>query len=92
LAALGPPVTLYLRFTNRGKDRIEFEVLDFASQFGNFAVQPDKLALEPGQRVEAEPMSSQILNTSGDVTVKIGLRSTGRKEIETVVLLPLGPG
>jgi hypothetical protein len=89
---MGPPVTLYLRFTNRGRDRIEFEVLDFASQFGNFAVQPDKLALEPGQWVEAEPMSSQILNTSGDVTVKVGLRAAGRKEVETVALRPVGPG
>ncbi len=91
LAALGPPATLYLRFTNRGKERIEVEVLDFASQFGNFAVQPDKVALEPGQWVEAEPMSSQILNTSGDVTVKIRLRSGEQKETQMVALVPEGP-
>ncbi len=87
----GPPTTIYVRFTNRGKERIEFEVMDFASQFGNFALQPDKLALAPGQRADAEPMSSQILNTSGDVAVKISLRAAGAKETRDVVLRPVPP-
>jgi len=91
-APVGPPTTIYVRFTNRGKERIEFEVMDFASQFGNFALQPDKLALAPGQRADAEPMSSQILNTSGDVAVKVTLRAAGNKETRTVALLPVGPG
>ena len=91
-AAVGPSTTIYVRFTNRGKERIEFEVTDFASQFGNFALQPDKLALAPGQRADAEPMSSQILNTSGDAAVKVTLRAAGNKETQTVALVPVGPG
>jgi len=91
MAVAGPPATLYLRLTNRGQVRIEVQVLDFNSQFGNFVVHPEQVVLEPGQWVEAEPMSSQLLNTSGEVTVKVNLKSAGKKESQLLRLLPLAP-
>jgi len=83
---LGPPVMIHLRFTNTGPERVELHLVDFSSPLGNFAVQPDKLTLEPGQSLETEPMSSQLAGSLAEIDVTLVLRLTDKTEKKTILL------
>src|SRR6478736_8329011 len=41
-----PPVMIHLRFTNHGPEKTDLVIADFLSPLGNFAVRPDRLALD----------------------------------------------
>jgi len=85
-ATCRPIAVIHLRFTNQGKDRIEFRVVDFLSPIGNFVVQPEKLALDPGQWTETDPMSSQEIGSLTETDVKLVLRTSDETETKTIIL------
>lgn len=51
-----PTHRLTVRFTNRGTESVSFRVEDVQSLLGTVAVHPDRLALEPGQSAEIDPI------------------------------------
>ncbi|MES1194497.1 MAG: hypothetical protein ABUL65_01295, partial [Opitutus sp.] len=81
-----PPVMIHLRFTNHGTAHADLVIDDFLSPLGNFVVQPEKLALDPDQAVEVEPMTSRLAGemTSGEITLTLKLGSA--KETKTITL------
>jgi len=83
-----PPVTLRLSLTNNAKDGapLEVEIVDFESALGNFALKPDRVALEPGQTGGPGSVVSRLGVTSDEIPVKVTLRLAGKKEAQTVVL------
>ncbi len=87
-----PPVQLRLRLTNHGEQPAEVEVLDFNSELGNFAVQPEKFALAANETVEANPMTSRLGVPAGEeipITVRLRIGGkTGQAETQIVKLKP----
>ncbi len=81
-----PPVTLHLFLTNPGTDPITVTVADFASDLGDFAVDPDTLTLAPGQSVEPTPMVSQLGVSSDEMPFKVTLRLGKAKETRTFLV------
>ncbi|HEY5227440.1 MAG TPA: hypothetical protein VIJ19_02810 [Opitutaceae bacterium] len=77
-----PPVTLHLIVTNNGAEQVTVRLIDFNSDLGNFAIDPDSLTIEPGQSGEPTPMVSD-LGVSSDVipftvTLKLGTARDSR--------------
>jgi hypothetical protein len=81
-----PPVTLHLLLTNTGSEPITVTMVDFVSDLGNFAVDPDTLTLAPGQTAEPSPMVSQLGVSSDEIAVKVALRLEKAKEARTITL------
>ena len=79
-----PAVALHLKLENKGKDIVQVDVLEFSSDLGNFAVDPELLSLAPGQIAEPYPMISQLGVTSDVIPVKVTLRMGGKAESETI--------
>ena len=97
MGAMGPAEMIHLQFTNHGTERVELNIVDFVSPLGNFAVQPEKLILEPGQSLEVEPMTSRLGGSVTEVEATLVLHIRGRTEKKTIVLraVPMpgdGPG
>jgi hypothetical protein len=72
-----PPVTLHLILANRAPNSVTITMIDFDSDMGNFAIDPDTLTIGPGQTAEPTPMVSD-LGVSADampfkVTLKYGI-------------------
>ena len=88
-----PPVTIHLILTNPGSEAVKVTVLDFSSDLGNFAVDPDTLALGPGQSGEPTPMVSQLGVNSDEMPFKVALRIGKEREARTfmVRVLPAQP-
>ena len=89
MANHGPLVMIHLRFTNKGSTRVQLQVEDFASPLGNFAVQPEVLALEPGQTLETEPMSSIMAEPLAETQVTLTLRIADQEDKKIVMLRAL---
>jgi hypothetical protein len=87
-----PPVQLRLRLTNRGDAAVEAEVLDFNSDLGNFAVQPEKIPLPPRESIEADPMTSRLgVPAVEEIPLTLRLRiggKNGRTETQVLKLRP----
>jgi len=86
-----PPVTLHLILTNTGPAPVKVSLIDFVSDLGNFAIEPDSLTLAPGQTGEPTPMVSQLGVTADSIPFKVTLKLDGKKETQTVnavVILP----
>ena len=77
---------IHLQFTNHSPERVVLDIVDFVSPLGNFAVQPEKLTLDPGQAVETEPMSSQLAGSLAEADATLVLHLAGRTEKKVVVL------
>ncbi len=90
MGSMGPTVMIHLRFTNQGPARVELHIVDFVSPFGNFAVQPEKLALDPGQSLETEPMSSQLAGSLAETEATLVLRLADKAE-KKIIILHAGP-
>jgi hypothetical protein len=82
------PIVLWLQLTNTAGHPLSVEIDDFNSDLGNFAVQPEQVALIPGQSVEAEPMISRLGVTSLNIPVTITLRLNGKTETHVLTLQP----
>lgn len=78
-----PPVTLHLIVTNPGSEAITLELIDFVSDLGNFALDPDTLTIAPGQSSEPTPMVSQLGVSSDVIPFKVTLRLGREKETRT---------
>jgi hypothetical protein len=79
-----PPVTLHLILTNAGPGTLSVTIDDFESDLGNFVVDPEVIALAPGQTAEPIPMVSQLGVTSDDIPVTVTLIVAGQKETQKI--------
>jgi len=79
-----PPVTLRLNLANQAKQPLEVEIRELNSDLGNFAVQPDKLTIAPGQSAEPYQMNSELGVFNDDIPVKLVLRCAGKTETQVV--------
>jgi hypothetical protein len=84
-----PPVVMWLQLTSTAGDPLKVEIVDFKSDLGSFAVQPEQVALTPGQSVEAEPMISRLGVTSLEIPVTVTLRLNGKAETHVLTLRPV---
>jgi hypothetical protein len=75
-----PAIQLRLRLTNHGAAPIVVEVVDFDSELGNFVVEPPKIALPPGEPVEADPMVSRLGMSADEIPLTIKLKIDGRTD------------
>jgi len=85
-----PPVTIHLILSNPGTEALTVAVLDFSSDLGNFAVQPETLAIAPGQSAEPTPMVSHLGVSADEMPFKVTLRIGKARETRTfpVKVLP----
>jgi hypothetical protein len=81
-----PPIQLRLRLTNHTSAAVDIEVLDFNSALGNFAVQPPKITVTPGESVEAEPMISRLGMATEEIPFTVKLHVSGRTEQRVLML------
>jgi len=84
-----PPIVMWLQLTSTAGSTLNVEIVDFNSDLGNFAVQPEKVALTPGNSVETEPMISRLGVTSLDIPVTVTLRINGKNETHVLTLRPI---
>ncbi|MDB6113893.1 MAG: hypothetical protein JWQ62_838 [Lacunisphaera sp.] len=87
----GRPVMIHLRFTNHGATAATVQILDFVSPLGNFVVRPDHVAVEPGQSIEVEPMSSELAGEIGGTEATLRLRLGSQTEKKTFELAAVPP-
>jgi hypothetical protein len=78
-----PPVTLHLILSNPGAGPVTVTVLDFTSDLGDFAVDPETLTIAAGQTAEPTPMVSQLGVSSDVMPFKVTLRIGKEKETRT---------
>lgn len=83
---LAPAVTLRLKLENASHEKMEVEIRDVNSDLGDFATRPDRVALEPGQSAELDPMISELGVTSDVIPVTVVLRAKGQTEKHEIVL------
>jgi hypothetical protein len=81
-----PPVTLHLLLTNAGTEEIAVKMIDFDSELGNFAVDPDTVTIPPGKSAEPTPMVSQLGVSSDEIPFKVRLRLDKASETRTIVV------
>jgi hypothetical protein len=87
-----PPVQLRLRLTNHGDAAVEAEVLDFNSDLGNFAVQPEKIPLPSHESIEANPMTSRLgVPAVEEIPLTLRLRIGGKNGRTETQILKLRP-
>jgi hypothetical protein len=75
-----PPVTLHLILTNRSQEPVTVSMIDFDSEMGNFAVDPDTLTIAPGQSGEPTSMVSDLGVSSDTIMFKVTLKYGATKE------------
>ena len=80
------PIQLRLRLTNHGPVPADIEVVDFDSVLGDFAVQPEKITVKPGESVEADPMVSRLGAPAEEVPLTVKLHVGGRTEQQVLTL------
>ncbi len=85
------PLVLRVRLTNHGKMPVKVAVVDFNSVLGDFAVQPESIAVDPGQSVEAEPMVSRLGYSGAEIPLTVQLRVDGKTEQKVLQLHPIKP-
>jgi hypothetical protein len=83
------PIVMWLQLTSTASNPLNVGIIDFNSDLGDFAVQPEKIALPPGQSVEAEPMISRLGVTSLKIPVTVTLRLNGKTEAHVLTLQPV---
>jgi hypothetical protein len=82
-----PPVTLHLYVTNTTGEAVTVKLLDFNSDLGNFAIDPDTLTIDPGQVGEPTPMVSDLGVTSDTIPFNVTLKLGTAKETKTVTTI-----
>jgi hypothetical protein len=84
-----PPIVMWLQLTSTASHPLNVGIIDFKSDLGSFAVQPEQVTLTPGQSVEAEPMISRLGVTSLNIPVTVTLRLNGKTETHVLTLQPV---
>jgi len=79
-----PPVTLHLVLTNTGAAPVTVGLIDFDSDLGNFALDPDHLTIGPGATAEPTTMVSQLGVSSDVIPIKVTLKLGKTKETQMV--------
>ncbi len=79
-----PPVTLHLILSNKGPNPVTVTMVDFNSDMGNFAVDPDTLTIAPGQSAEPTPMVSELGVSSDVMPFKVTLKYGAARESRTI--------
>jgi hypothetical protein len=79
-----PPVTLHLFVTNTTGSAVTVNLVDFDSDLGNFAIDPETLTIDPGQVGEPTPMVSNLGVTSDVIPFTVTLKLGSAKESKTV--------
>jgi hypothetical protein len=82
----GPVIQLRLRLTNHSPALVVVEVVDFDSALGNFVVQPEKITVQPGASVEADPMVSRLGIGTDEIPLTIKLRVETRVDQQVLTL------
>ena len=85
-AANQPGVQLRLRLTNHGDALIVAEVVDFNSDLGDFVVEPEKIAVQPGESVETDPMVSRLGVGADEIPLTVKLRLEGQTDQQVLTL------
>jgi len=78
-----PPVTLHLILTNRSPNPMTVTMVDFVSDMGNFAVDPETLTIGAGQTAEPTPMVSELGVSSDEMPFKVTLKYGVARESRT---------
>jgi hypothetical protein len=78
-----PPVTLHLILTNTGAEPLTVTMIDFESDMGNFAIDPESLTLAPGETGEPTAMVSQLGVSSDVIDFKVTLKVGKDRESRT---------
>jgi hypothetical protein len=86
-----PPVTVRLKLANLSQDTVTVDILELNSDLGNFAVEPELLAMAPQQIAEPDPMISQLGVTADSIPVKVTLRLAGKTETQVIAVKSLAP-
>ncbi len=81
-----PGVQLRLRLTDHRDTPIVVEVLDFNSDLGDFAVQPERITVQPGESVEADPMVSRLGVKADEIPLTVKLQIDGRSDQKVLTL------
>jgi hypothetical protein len=88
-AAIGSPLaplTIHVYITNTGSAQASVDIVDFISDLGNFALQPEILEIPAGQTLQPETVVSQLGITSDSMPFKITLKVGGKKQTQTVIV------
>jgi hypothetical protein len=81
-----PPVTLHLILTNNGQSTLSVTTDDFASELGNFVVDPEVVDIEPGATVAVTPMVSELGVSSANIPVTVSLIVSKQKETQVIAV------
>jgi hypothetical protein len=81
-----PAVQLRLRLTDHGPAPVAVAVVDFNSTLGDFVVQPEQIAVKPGESVEADPMVSRLGVFGEEIPLTVKLHLGGRTEQQVLTL------
>jgi hypothetical protein len=84
-----PPVTRPLIVINPGAEPVTVTMIDFESDLGNFAIEPDTLTVPPGQNAEPTAMVSQLGVSADEIPVKVTLKIGKAKETRSVLVRSL---
>jgi hypothetical protein len=79
-----PPVTLHLILTNKSAGPVTIKLIDFNSDMGNFAIDPETLTIAPGETAEPTPMVSELGVNSDMIPFKVTLSYGAAKESRTI--------
>jgi hypothetical protein len=79
-----PPVTLHLLLTNHDTQPLTVRLLDFVSDLGNFALDPDTLTIAPGETVEPTKMVSNLGVNSDEIPFTVTLKLGSERETRIV--------
>jgi hypothetical protein len=85
---LPPRLVLRVVFTNTGITPVEFTVREVNSALGNFAPIPERVQLNPGDRMELEPMLSSLERPLTELELSLAIRSGDGIERRVLVLEP----
>jgi hypothetical protein len=79
-----PPVTLHVILKDMGPTPVTVTIVDFDSDLGNFAVDPDTLTIAPHESGEPTAMVSELGVNSDVIPFKVTLRYGAAKESRTI--------
>jgi hypothetical protein len=79
-----PPVTMHLILTNTGSETVTVKMLDFESDLGNFAIDPEMLTIAPGSSAEPTTMVSELGVNADVMPFIVTLKLGAIKETHTV--------
>lgn len=81
-----PPVTLHLYLVNNGAAPVTVHLIDFNSDLGNFAIDPDTLVLAPGVTSQPTAMVSQLGVSSDQIPFTVTLKIGSSRETQKVAV------